>query len=213
MTSDPSRSSPLARNLRPLQVEAGPNARVFNRPVISSLVQGSPTLTPDYTIFRLGSYPRLRGVYGCAIVWTIGHFGSSPLARGLPPRACRRDTRRRDHPRSRGVYPPGPGPATRRTGSSPLARGLRRCGLPRPSRRRIIPARAGFTDGTACEAWSLSDHPRSRGVYIRSTIPERYRRGSSPLARGLQIARPLIIHGRRIIPARAGFTRRMSACP
>ena len=55
-------------------------------------------------------------------------------------------------------------------------------------------------------ALGLEDHPRSRGVY-RIPAGAGYRgRGSSPLARGLQMSlrRPDLLH--RIIPARAGFT-------
>jgi len=73
---------------------------------------------------------------------------------------------------------------------------------------RIIPARAGFTGGRAPRAQGGRDHPRSRGVYkavadITDTID-----GSSPLARGLprDLSPPAQLG--RIIPARAGFTRR-----
>ena len=71
----------------------------------------------------------------------------------------------------------------------------------------IIPARAGFTPAATGEPGSPQDHPRSRGVYIRTVVSSIGGVGSSPLARGL--------HGRYfvpgqsvgIIPARAGFTR------
>ena len=59
-----------------------------------------------------------------------------------------------------------------------------------------------------------TDHPRSRGVYASSGRAPAAGSGSSPLARGLRHlpARPL--PGRRIIPARAGFTRwRRARCP
>ena len=69
-------------------------------------------------------HPRSRGVYLVDMYWEQGLDGSSPLARGLPLRALRREpivgiiparagftcglrrraTSRRDHPRSRGVY-------------------------------------------------------------------------------------------------------------
>ena len=54
----------------------------------------------------------------------------------------------------------------------------------------------------------MRDHPRSRGVYRISILVPGRCIGSSPLARGLPRARPG--NGRlvRIIPARAGFTRR-----
>ena len=51
------------------------------------------------------------------------------------------------------------------------------------------------------------DHPRSRGVYSEHGHANVSDPGSSPLARGL---RRLVIEAtlnRRIIPARAGFTR------
>ena len=92
-------------------------------------------------------------------------------------------------------------------GSSPLARGL-----PRPPSRLahaggIIPARAGFTVQARAASLGLMDHPRSRGVYMPDPIEIGGRGGSSPLARGLR--RVVAARGlaRRIIPARAGFTR------
>ena len=53
------------------------------------------------------------------------------------------------------------------------------------------------------------DHPRSRGVYLdreHEAVPDG---GSSPLARGLPITPVQYEVGARIIPARAGFTRRV----
>ena len=53
---------------------------------------------------------------------------------------------------------------------------------------------------------SRADHPRSRGVYGRTTPPSSRSARSSPLARGL-LGYPRRRHHRlRIIPARAGFT-------
>ena len=92
-------------------------------------------------------------------------------------------------------------------GSSPLARGLPggragcRCG------RRIIPARAGFTRSSSRCARRRGDHPRSRGVYLGQQLDPRHAGGSSPLARGLPLRPHQGVEGRRIIPARAGFTR------
>ena len=78
------------------------------------------------------------------------------------------------------------------------------------ARPGIIPARAGFTGRTSDRIWCRGDHPRSRGVYYTERGDDKVQEGSSPLARGLHTAdRP----GRgavRIIPARAGFTRRPS---
>ena len=77
----------------------------------------------------------------------------------------------------------------------------------------IIPARAGFTLRRAWVRALGGDHPRSRGVYPRPDPRERIREGSSPLARGLREAVQDGLGGRRIIPARAGFTVfRVSFC-
>ena len=135
-----------------------------------------------------------------------------------------------DHPRSRGVYHAFSSGLMVLVGSSPLARGLLEGADRRDDALGIIPARAGFTrdhERPRVHGW---DHPRSRGVYARSgaarspgswIIPARAgftrghrrrqeaRRGSSPLARGLQglvIAGPVDLG---IIPARAGFTRQV----
>ena len=94
------------------------------------------------------------------------------------------------------------------SGSSPLARGLLAPHEIRSDGARIIPARAGFTILRLPEGALSMDHPRSRGVYIRSQFPHQSHQGSSPLARGLQaIMRPEWVRA-GIIPARAGFTVR-----
>ena len=176
-------------------------------------------------------HPRSRGVYDPGPGVCRRGVGSSPLARGLhmvkrngerdwgiiPARAGFTGTRpgrtasAGDHPRSRGVYLSRWLAGTRTVGSSPLARGLQTsltCGrLP----VRIIPARAGFTPPIVAPAWSMLDHPRSRGVYVITDRHLQALGGSSPLARGL---RRLVSRLRRqlgIIPARAGFTY-PSAC-
>ena len=153
--------------------------------------------------------------------------GSSPLARGLPhvrtaflvpggiiparagftPAGSAGHERPRDHPRSRGVYATEEATTSIWAGSSPLARGLHvRRGGHHPS-RRIIPARAGFTGRRRRWSRRCRDHPRSRGVYSAPATVRPSRPGSSPLARGLLTARMVAGEVRRIIPARAGFTR------
>ena len=111
-----------------------------------------------------------------------------------------------DHPRTRGVYVPARRTGNFLPGSSPHARGLPTAATSDAPKTRIIPARAGFTvqgDGT----WTgRSDHPRTRGVYVRNTRDEIQTLGSSPHARGLPGALPRRTGRRRIIPARAGFT-------
>ena len=51
----------------------------------------------------------------------------------------------------------------------------------------IIPARAGFTVTYLMVDLYHTDHPRSRGVYIRPAMIIRLAVGSSPLARGLHL--------------------------
>ena len=152
--------------------------------------------------------------------------GSSPLARGLredpprrpgapgiiparagftrPPSRSTRDPW--DHPRSRGVYNTVYRDGIKKAGSSPLARGLRVRVGGRRRRARIIPARAGFTSQRCLPGSRRQDHPRSRGVYGRSTRTRASWDGSSPLARGLLHRRSHHWERGRIIPARAGFT-------
>ena len=132
--------------------------------------------------------------------------GSSPLARGLPPRTTPPPTRQRiiparagfttprrpghaaqgDHPRSRGVYAPTSTTRAGDRGSSPLARGLQAAEQAGAAAEGIIPARAGFTWGSVATTALSRDHPRSRGVYVDGGA------GHSG--------------GGGIIPARAGFT-------
>ena len=95
-------------------------------------------------------------------------------------------------------------------GSSPLARGLPTEETTRAPVTWIIPARAGFTRRTNPPKAGRLDHPRSRGVYGAASSRPSTRLGSSPLARGLRTRPGTPTRGRRIIPARAGFTRRRS---
>ena len=175
---------------------------------------------------RIGDHPRSRGVY-YMLQWTeMLSWGSSPLARGLqavrdqlaaihgiiPARAgfthasTIGSVATWDHPRSRGVYVSGSITGYAIIGSSPLARGL----LPSTSDSwdefRIIPARAGFTQGTDMTNLGNADHPRSRGVYHALGPQHRTTHGSSPLARGLLLRVRQACPAWGIIPARAGFT-------
>ena len=77
----------------------------------------------------------------------------------------------------------------------------------------IIPARAGFTGSIRKERGPGPDHPRSRGVYPSSKALRVSSTGSSPLARGLRSRPSCSADSRRIIPARAGFTRHLSGLP
>ena len=133
-------------------------------------------------------HPRSRGVYCAGNAWVRACAGSSPLARGLPPRPRTPSPSagiiparagftsaqaggvivQGDHPRSRGVYTAPPTLPASRGGSSPLARGLRGLEGAGPLQRRIIPARAGFTPHRSPRPGPRGDHPRSRGVYGRT---------------------------------------------
>ena len=121
-------------------------------------------------------------------------------------RRLRDPNARKDHPRSRGVYRKPPSGVRAESGSSPLARGLPLRGGPCGPGGRIIPARAGFTRGRPGRPGWTPDHPRSRGVYAMAGMSLPTNHGSSPLARGLLRCRKQTNYGRRIIPARAGFT-------
>ena len=129
-----------------------------------------------------------------------------PARAGFTRTTTRPAARQRDHPRSRGVYDSVFVWVVYRHGSSPLARGLHSNVLWNAPPAGTIPARAGFTSRTRSTRTGRSDHPRSRGVYRTGSWSRRRRRGSSPLARGLQVLlTPVQLVG-RIIPARAGFT-------
>ena len=213
-------SSPLARGLR--DAEGRPQLRDRIIPARAGFTELCLRNQA-----RRGDHPRSRGVYRASRSSTVAKVGSSPLARGLLARATitvfvdgiiparagftlrgpAHHQRRQDHPRSRGVYRHLRPAATRLPGSSPLARGLRRPHHLRLRHARIIPARAGFTAPSAARLHTSSDHPRSRGVYARPTRARTTRLGSSPLARGLRAAGGQGPQLRRIIPARAGFTR------
>ena len=194
-------SSPLARGL----------------PISVDLDLGSLRIIParaGFTglRFKAGNggkdHPRSRGVYLWDAACDAEHRGSSPLARGLPPSPHPGSGRCRDHPRSRGVYAKASSTPSSVQGSSPLARGLPASDLRLRKSLRIIPARAGFTRSRSTELYSAPDHPRSRGVYPRTRGRRSLPAGSSPLARGLHEDGYRAITAPRIIPARAGFTRR-----
>ena len=213
-------SSPLARGLLPEPEEGVILIGII--PARAGFTLGGRQSHP-----RNQDHPRSRGVYGPIIGTARPAMGSSPLARGLQvgPALCWAGTRiiparagfttpghnregdRRDHPRSRGVYSKSFLASTSPSGSSPLARGLHHGRIPRRSAGRIIPARAGFTAHHHPRPRRPADHPRSRGVYGVACASG----GSSPLARGLRSARPPRGLTPRIIPARAGFTRRRRA--
>ncbi len=97
------------------------------------------------------------------------------------------------------------------SGSSPRVRGKRRPVQPTVYSRRIIPARAGQTSMIGLTPKKTSDHPRACGANDEFANVGRIPNGSSPRVRGKR-RRPRPAHQTiRIIPARAGQTRRRTA--
>ena len=176
-------SSPLARGLRAADGRARGG---------EGIIPARAGFTDDHRRPRRGArdHPRSRGVYPRSHAGPQCHWGSSPLARGLPPGSpdSRRSARiiparagftppataatgaRGDHPRSRGVYAAVSESMTTALGSSPLARGLREDRRGPEHGYGIIPARAGFTSRTSDSRSPVRDHPRSRGVYTCGSL-------------------------------------------
>ena len=148
-------SSPLARGLR-----AGSFQGVGGGGIIPARAGFTSTHRPRN--WCESDHPRSRGVYAAETGSTPGIYGSSPLARGLPPRTHRPPGSHRiiparagftrtppspashppDHPRSRGVYPRTPHTSTSGGG--------------------IIPARAGFT---LADPWNPNDEPHYQTAF------------------------------------------------
>ena len=152
-------------------------------------------------------HPRSRGVYDPTDMPNYSVMGSSPLARGLRRRRRRQRRPRRIIPARAGFTSGQTHRLSHMLGSSPLARGLPPVPGHAGERGGIIPARAGFTITIERNDHGRKDHPRSRGVYFASGSAKKCPFGSSPLARGLLDLCHGVVHGQRIIPARAGFTR------
>ena len=162
-----------------------------------------PTQLP--VSMQKGSSPLARGLPAESVAGSV-HSGIIPARAGFTPPALHTSIISQDHPRSRGVYPADVVRRAWRPGSSPLARGLRTPLMIRPESVGIIPARAGFTWSYQNHLPKCWDHPRSRGVYVRTMWDVQYLGGSSPLARGLLLEFGNHHHINGIIPARAGFT-------
>ena len=137
--------------------------------------------------FRVRDHPRSRGEYLAAGDPGQAISGSSPLSRGIlrpnavrsPPRwiipALAGNTRVMrveqlggwDHPRSRGEYSGRRCATPSPHGSSPLSRGIRGPQDDVWPDGGIIPALAGNTIYGRPKVGKTTDHPRSRGEYIR----------------------------------------------
>ena len=171
-------ASPLARGLLHLKID-----RIIVHRIIPA--RAGFTVQPQGARSCPRDHPRSRGVYVLSSAVEAITDGSSPLARGLPPKGPQTGSHGRiiparagftlrpalvrpdgrDHPRSRGVYSAASATPWPTPGSSPLARGLRHTYLIFWPGEGIIPARAGFTGAGPADHRTTEDHPRSRGVY------------------------------------------------
>ena len=157
---------------------------------------------------RRPAHPRSRGEhrqYECPL---CGTGGSSPLARGAPvPAGGRRAAVRLIPARAgstraaRATRPRAPAhPRSRGEHSGPDRGGGRGC--------RLIPARAGSTCCRGGRGGAGPAHPRSRGEHVHGPRVVITGFGSSPLARGAPRRAGEGPGAARLIPARAGSTRR-----
>ena len=132
-----------------------------------------------------GDHPRMRGEHSRTSAPSRWRPGSSPHARGAPPRGaarpvgpgiipacagstttCSRTTSPpRDHPRMRGEHRNRQQRTPARLGSSPHARGALDLGLGVWAAVGIIPACAGSTGGSIRRYMGEGDHPRMRGEH------------------------------------------------
>ena len=212
-------SSPLAR---------GTQNELCQPPTPRGLIpaRAGNTRCPSARCRRCRAHPRSRGEHRRGVHRKRSNVGSSPLARGtqfigqivgyarglIPARAG--NTRLRipksrenwAHPRSRGEHRFRVLAEERLLGSSPLARGTRLCIEHHTFGHGLIPARAGNTQDFAQNLHVQRAHPRSRGEHRRLYRVRKYRRGSSPLARGTQLEVNPAVSVCGLIPARAGNT-------
>ena len=193
-------SSPLARGLR--QPGDGRGGRSGIIPARAGFTRSACP-----TCGAAADHPRSRGVYFPRAIIPITYPRIIPARAGFTGLDSYSPQEYMDHPRSRGVYVVVLTEPALSRGSSPLARGLPLVSELPARAIGIIPARAGFTAHEAGRPGPGGDHPRSRGVYRTRACAWPTTRGSSPLARGLRPLRPRRRPRRRIIPARAGFTR------
>ena len=171
-------------------------------------------------------HPRSRGEHYYVAMSGAVRTGSSPLARGTPPREAdaagllrfiparagntaalyRVGPTCTVHPRSRGEHVGCDLSGIPAHGSSPLARGTPSGWSTARTSRRFIPARAGNTRGPETGRRKCPVHPRSRGEHLEESEITIGVNGSSPLARGTRSALAHNADHCRFIPARAGNT-------
>ena len=205
---------PSGRRLaRPADHPRSRGVYLFRAGIPRRVPGSSPLARGLLTLRRSGreatsDHPRSRGVYAGTPRGRDPSPGIIPACAGFTAASAAAPGFVRDHPRSRGVYLRPSRLLSSRSGSSPLARGLPSWYWRQRAASRIIPARAGFTRCRQGQGRGNGDHPRSRGVYVEDRTGAVLGVGSSPLARGLLLTDHRDQVDVRIIPARAGFTRR-----
>ena len=112
------------------------------------------------------------------------------------------------HPRAGGENAIVVGMVREGMGSSPRGRGKLSASRLVIGSTRLIPARAGKTTGTRPELAYTKAHPRAGGENSRPSGQVSRVSGSSPRGRGKRYARRRTVIRGRLIPARAGKTRR-----
>ena len=210
-------SSPRARGTPSRAVVQDPKSRIIPA-CAGNAARSSPrrTITADH--------PRVRGERMSTDAAPPKGSGSSPRARGTPPRrpqrlaslriipACAGNARRysarnrtnSDHPRVRGERAAQRVRRGRERGSSPRARGTRDHRHAIAFVGRIIPACAGNAFPGSPPSVAGADHPRVRGERVTTRLNAKTPRGSSPRARGTRLMRGGRTSDTRIIPACAG---------
>ena len=156
--------------------------------IIPALAGNTGLLIPTNASWR--DHPRSRGEYQVSTQLRTRIRGSSPLSRGIPGLAERRQNCKGiipalagntdllrvtllasgDHPRSRGEYVDGDDVVLGSVGSSPLSRGIPHRIAHKRVIARIIPALAGNTARRKASTRSKTDHPRSRGEYTAAPV-------------------------------------------
>ena len=162
---------------------------------------------------RRPAHPRACGENLRLVGDTHQRRGSSPRVRGK-----RRNSAGLQH--SPGLIPARAGKTVfrprlngLRAGSSPRVRGKLMSFHLSPSKRRLIPARAGKTRVDDEEAGAWTAHPRACGENGILAGLGGVERGSSPRVRGKRRMQGSRQGSLRLIPARAGKTRRRSQGP
>ena len=159
-----------------------------------------------------GSSPRVRGKHAGTDPHRV-HGRIIPARAGQTARRPRSGRACTDHPRACGANASVWSGLYLAIGSSPRVRGKRLLYGAYVGAHRIIPARAGQTRPDTCPLPGRSDHPRACGANARKNGMSLRKTGSSPRVRGKHHPERAMARQDRIIPARAGQTRRRTCVP